>query len=194
MCHPKIGNTVQNMFIRKKKYPSGNIGIVIAEKIGGKMKELTRIGIAKNPEEIDVLISKAREWIDKEQERRHPRLNLFGEERRQCEAELMSAEQMLSCITNISVNGADLILDCAFDKVGFNRIEATVFRQLVKARLSYPASKAATVEYLKNHSDEDVSLSKIYRYLDKLSDRQHEIVQNTPMNWSHSSISWRKIK
>ena len=194
MCHPKIGNTVQNMFIRKKKYPSGNIGIVIAEKIGGKMKELTRIGIAKNPEEIDVLISKAREWIDKEQERRHPRLNLFGEERRQCEAELMSAEQMLSCITNISVNGADLILDCAFDKVGFNRIEATVFRQLVKARLSYPASKAATVEYLKNHFDEDVSLSKIYRYLDKLSDRQHEIVQNTPMNWSHSNISWRKIK
>ena len=182
------------MFIRKKKYPSGNIGIVIAEKIGGKMKELTRIGIAKNPEEIHVLISKAREWIDKEQERRHPRLNLFGEERRQCEAELMSAEQMLSCITNISVNGADLILDCAFDKVGFNRIEATVFRQLVKARLSYPASKAATVEYLKNHFDEDVSLSKIYRYLDKLSDRQHEIVQNTPMNWSHSNISWRKIK
>ena len=194
MYLPKIGNTVQNMFIRKKKYPSGNIGIVIAEKIGGKMKELTRIGIAKNPEEIDVLISKAREWIDKEQERRHPRLNLFGEERRQCEAELMSAEQMLSCITNISVNGADLILDCAFDKVGFNRIEATVFRQLVKARLSYPASKAATVEYLKNHFDEDVSLSKIYRYLDKLSDRQHEIVQNTPMNWSHSNISWRKIK
>ena len=173
-----MGDTVQNMFIRKKKYPSGNIGIVIAEKIDGKMKELATIGIAKKPEEIDTLMSKGREWIDKEQERRHPRLDLFGEERSQCEAELLSAEQVLSCITNISINGADLILDRVFDKVGFNRIEDPVFRQLVKARLSYPASKAATVEYLKNHFDEDVSLSKIYRYLDKLSDSQHEIVQD----------------
>ena len=53
-----------------------------------------------------------------------------------------------------------------------------MFQQLVKTRLAYPASKAVTVEYLKNHFDEDVSLSKIYRYLDKLSDSQHEIVQD----------------
>ena len=33
------------------------------------------------------------------------------------------------------------------------------------------------MEYLKNHFDDDVDLSKVYRYLDKLSDRQHEIVQ-----------------
>ena len=63
----------------------------------------------------------------------------------------MSAEQILSCIINISINGADLILDRVFDNVEFNRIDDEVFRQLIKARLSYPASKAATVEYLKNH-------------------------------------------
>ena len=142
-----MGDTIQNMFIRKKKYPSGNISIIIAEKINSKIKELITIGIAKSPEEVDTLMSKG-------------------------------AEQMLSCITNISINGADLILDRVFDKVGFNRIEDPVFRRLVKARLSYPASKAATAEYLKNHFDEDVSLSKIYRYLDKLSDSQHEIVQD----------------
>lgn len=113
--------------------------------------------------------------------RRHaatPRLDLFGEDKAKCEAGRLNAEQMLSCITNISIDGADLILDRVFDKVGFNRIEDEVFRKLVKARLSYPASKAATVEYLKNHFDEDVSLSKIYRYLDKLSDSQHGIVQD----------------
>lgn len=120
----------------------------------------------------------SRVWIDKEEERRHPRLDLFGEERKKCETELLSAEQMLSCITNISINGADLILDRVFDNIGYNRIEDIVFRQLVKARLAYPASKSATVEYLKNHFDKDVSLSKIYRYLDKLSDNQHEIVQD----------------
>ena len=91
---------------------------------------------------------------------------------------MLAAERLLSRVTNISINGSDLILDRVFDKIGFNQIEDIVFRQLVKARLAYPASKAATVEYLKNHFDEDVSLSKIYRYLDKLSDSQHEIVQD----------------
>ena len=90
----------------------------------------------------------------------------------------MNAEQLLNSITNITIDGADLILDRVFDNVGFNCIEDDVFRKLVKARLSYPASKAATAEYLKNHFDDDVSLSKIYRYLDKLSDSQHHIVQD----------------
>lgn len=166
------------MFIKRKKNRTGTVSVVVAEKNSGIYRELITIGISKSPEETGALMSKAREWIDREQERRHPRLDLFGEERSKCEAELLNAEQMLSCITNISINGADLILDRVFDNVGFNRIEDTVFRQLVKARLSYPASKAATVEYLKNHFDEDVSLSKIYRYLDKLSSNQHEFVQD----------------
>ena len=166
------------MFIKRKKNRSGTVSVVVAEKNSGIYRELITIGISRSPEETGALMSKAREWIDREQERRHPRLDLFGEERSKCEAELLNAEQMLSCITNISINGADLILDRVFDNVGFNRIEDPVFRQLVKARLAYPASKAATAEYLKNHFDEDVSLSKIYRYLDKLSNNQHEIAQD----------------
>ena len=170
--------TYFSMFIKRKKNRSGTVSIVVAEKSSGFYKDHATIGSAKSPEEIDGLLVKARAWIDNEEERRHPRLDLFGEERKKCETELLSAEQMLSCITNISINGADLILDRVFDNIGYNRIEDIVFRQLVKARLAYPASKSATVEYLKNHFDEDVSLSKIYRYLDKLSDNQHEIVQD----------------
>lgn len=166
------------MYVRKKKYPSGNIGIIVVEKINGKMKELATIGIAYKDEEIDGLIAKAKEWIDREKQRRHPCLDLFEEERARREAELLTAQRMLSCISNITIDGADLILDRVFDNVGFNRIEDDVFRKLVKARLSYPASKAATVEYLKNHFDEDISLSKRYRYLDKLSGSQHQIVQD----------------
>lgn len=66
-------------------------------------------------------------------------------------------------------------------------------RQLVKARLAYPASKAATVEYLKNHFDEDVSLSKIYRYLDKLSGNQHEIVQDISV-FAYEADTWRSYR
>lgn len=166
------------MFIKRKRNRSGSISVVVAEKISGRYFELATIGIAHNEEEVENFIQEGRDWIEREKQRRHPRLDLFGEERAKCEAELQTAEQMLSCISNITIDGADLILDRVFDNVGFNRIDDDIFRKLVKARLSYPASKAATVEYLKNHFDEDVSLSRIYRYLDKLSDSQHQIVQD----------------
>lgn len=166
------------MFIKHKKNRSGTTSVVVAEKRKGKYTEHITIGIAKSPSEIKTFEAEARKWIEREQERRQPQLDLFGERRAQCEAERLAVEQMLSNITNISINGCDLILDRVFDNVGFNRIEDDVFRKLVKARLSYPASKAATVEYLKNHFDDDVSLSRIYRYLDRLSDSQHEIVQD----------------
>ena len=114
----------------------------------------------------------------KEKSRRHPQLDLFGEEREACDRERDEVRRVLSNVSNILLNGCDLILDRTFDRIGFNRIDDEVFRKLVKARLAYPTSKAATVEYLKNHFDEDVDLSKIYRYLDKLSGHQHEIVQD----------------
>ena len=41
------------MFVRKKKYPSGNIGVIVVEKIGGKMKELATIGVAYNEDEVE---------------------------------------------------------------------------------------------------------------------------------------------
>lgn len=154
------------MFIRKKKNRSGTTSVVVAEKSGGRFKELITIGISSDEADVAELVREGKKWIDNELQRRQPRLDLFGEKRKACENELAITEGVLSNISNILINGSDLILDRVFDKVGFNRIEDTVSRQLVKARLSYPASKAATVEYLKNHFDEDIDLSKIYRYLE----------------------------
>lgn len=166
------------MFVRKKKYPSGNIGVIVVEKIGGKMKELATIGVAYSEDEVENLVNEAKEWISRENTRRHPQLDLFGEEREACDREREEVRRILSNVSNILLNGCDLILDRTFDRIGFNRIDDEVFRKLVKARLACPTSKAATVEYLKNHFDEDLDLSKIYRYLDKLSDHQHETVQD----------------
>ena len=55
------------MFVRKKKYPSGNIGVIVVEKIGGKMKELATIGVAYNEDEVENLVNEAKEWISKEE-------------------------------------------------------------------------------------------------------------------------------
>lgn len=129
------------MFVRKKKYPSGNIGIIVAEKVRGKVRELVTIGVAKDQDDTGPLIDEAREWIDREQARRQPRLDLFGEQRDACEREREEVERVVSRVINVLLNGADLILD----RVGFNRIDDEVFRKLVKARLSCPASKKAHV-------------------------------------------------
>ena len=87
MGHLILGDTkgILTMFVRKKKYPSGNIGVIVVEKIGGKMKELATIGVAYNEDEVENLVNEAKEWIFKEESRRHPQLDLYGEERDACE-------------------------------------------------------------------------------------------------------------
>ena len=158
------------MFIRKKKNRSGTTSVVVVDKSGGRFKELITIGVGSDESDVAELVHLGKEWIAKELQRRQPQLDLFGEGRKACEKELAITEGVLSNISNILINGSDSILDRVFDLIGFNRVDDVIFRQLVKARLSYPASKAATVEYLKNHFDEDVDLSRIFRYLDKLGD------------------------
>ena len=61
-----------------------------------------------------------------------------------------------------------------YKSVGFNKIDDDVLKNLVIARLSQPLSKAGTVDYLKSHFDEDLELHKIYRYLDRLYNKQQE--------------------
>ena len=55
------------MFIKRKKNRSGTVSVVVAEKNSGIYRELITIGISKSPEETGALMSKAREWIDREQ-------------------------------------------------------------------------------------------------------------------------------
>ena len=87
MGHLILGDTkgILTMFVRKKKYPSGNIGVIVVEKIGRKMKELATIGVAYNEDEVENLVNEAKEWISKEESRRHPQLDLYDEERDACE-------------------------------------------------------------------------------------------------------------
>ena len=103
------------MFIKKKKNRSGTTSIVVAEKTKGNYKELVTIGIAKDVNDIDSLVNDGREWISKEKSRRHPQLDLYGEEREACDREREEVRRVLSNVSNILLNGCDLILDRTFD-------------------------------------------------------------------------------
>ena len=64
---------------------------------------------------------------------------------------------------------------------GFNRIKDEVLRHLVISRVCQPLSKSATADYLKSYFHEDVSLDQIYRYMDKLYNKQRELVQQNKL-------------
>ncbi|MGN0036392.1 MAG: hypothetical protein ACI36X_04135 [Bacteroidaceae bacterium] len=68
MCHLILGDTkgVLTVFVRTKKYPFGNIGVIVVEKIGDKMKELATIGVAYSEDEVENLVNEAKEWISRE--------------------------------------------------------------------------------------------------------------------------------
>jgi transposase len=103
-------------------------------------------------------------------------------------AEIDLAEMFFGNVDSILLNGAKLILDKVYDSIGFNKIQDDVLRHLAVARLCQPMSKMATVEYLKSHFDEDIDLSKIYRYLDKLYNTQQEEVQKISVKHTFSVL------
>ncbi|MDR0364460.1 MAG: hypothetical protein LBH92_05525 [Bacteroidales bacterium] len=60
---------------------------------------------------------------------------------------------LLSNVENILLNGIQLIIELVFKLVGFDEIEDEILKHLVTARLCQPASKPASVGYLKSCFD-----------------------------------------
>lgn len=159
------------MFVRKKVNRSGTISVVVVSKAHGKFTEVKKFGVAKSEEEADELFHEAQLWL-----RMHGgQQELDFEDRRG--KELEETARVIENMDTVLINGTQLLLGKVYDSIGFNRIPDDILRHLVIARVSYPRSKLATVDYLKSYYDEDVSLNHIYRYMDKLYDTQMELAQ-----------------
>ena len=160
------------MFLRKKKNPSGVVSIQIIDKRGGKYRVVKTVGSSSNASDIEKLYNDGKQLLAGYQGRR----DMFAEQGSRSE-EKHVAEQLLSTIENILLNGVQLILNPVFRIIGFDRIDDSILRHLAVSRICHPCSKVATVDYLKSYFDEDTELHKIYRYLDKLHDTQKEAIQ-----------------
>lgn len=160
------------MFIRKKKNRSGSTSIVVVRKVCGKAKYIKTIGISSDKQEIEHLFRKGQEYIHNLGGQK----DIFVNYAEQVNEELATS-QVISNIENILLNGTQLILNRIYKKIGFDQIDDQILKHLAVARLSQPMSKAATVDYLKSHFEEDLNLSKIYRYLDVLHNSQQDNIQ-----------------
>lgn len=168
------------MFVRKKKNRSGSTSVVVADKSSGKFTELRTIGIATTQEEIAALVAEGKDWIAHYGGQQTIDFECTDEHRKETEA--ASTEDILSNIVQTSLRCPQTIINKVYDRIGFNAIQDEELRHLVVSRICSPMSKRATVDYLRRHFKNDVSLQKIYRYLDKLYNTQQETVQEISVN------------
>ena len=159
------------MFTRRKHNRSGTISVVVVDKSGGRFTEIHRVGVARSEEEAAALEAEGRHWID-----------TYGGQQMidfesKAETELRTAEDVLSGIRSARLTAVQTIINKVYDSIGFNEIKDEELRHLVIGRICQPMSKKATVDYLRRHFKDDVSLQKIYRYMDKLYNTQRERVQ-----------------
>lgn len=165
------------MFVKKKPNRSGSTTVTVACKVQKKVKYLKTFGTSCDLVQIERMVSEAEDYIRTQQLQQQPELDFDEAAHRQEEAAITAAENFLSSINSVTLDAPKQILGKVFDRIGFGAIDDDIFRSLVIARLSFPSSKRATVEYLKSYFEEDVSLHKIYRYLDRLNDCRQDIIQ-----------------
>ena len=145
---PKMGYAkgFLTMFVKKIKNRSGRTSVVVGLKDKGKFKRLATMGVSSDEDELSALVGRGNEWIADHMERTNPTIDFDGEKEKRRREDAAMVDDIFGRIENVQLNGCELILDRVFDLVGFNQIKDKVFRQLVCSRLSFPASKAATVE------------------------------------------------
>ena len=150
------------MFIRKKKNKSGSQSVQIISKAGGKYKVMATLGSGKTEQELQKLVFLAHEELD----RLTAQSKLFVFEKD------VTIEAVFAALSNSSIRtiGPELIFGKIYDHIGFNQIQEDLFRHLVISRLAFPLSKLKTVDYLYRYQGVNISISSVYRFLDKLNE------------------------
>jgi transposase len=159
------------MFVRKKKNNSGSISIQIIKKIERTNKVLKTVGSSSDPIEIERLYKQALYEL--------PRLygaTLFD----------TTLEPQISELSNdnIRVIGPEVIFGKIFDHIGFSQIKDQLFKDLSISRITHPGSKLNLSEYLRENNRDEVSVDRIYYFLDRLSLRYKQQVEDISFNYT----------
>lgn len=158
------------MFVRKKRNKSGSVSIQILQKVGRTNKLIQTVGSSKDEREIQRLFIKAKQTIPLLQKQQ---TFSFLEE---SDEAILNFTKTLSN-ANIKAVGAELIFGALFNHIGFNIIKDELFKDLVLSRIIYQGSKLKLTEYLKRFEHRDISIQRIYRFLDKLNHKYKSQVE-----------------
>ena len=154
------------MFINRAKNKSGTTSVRVLEKRGRNNVLVRSFGSSSDEKEINRMVEDARIFIQRQTGTYY---NLFNPPPQP------DVDGFVGNISNsqISVVGPEVVFGKLFDHVGYGQIGG-LFRPLVLSRLVAPGSKLKTVDYLWRYNGVSYDVSKVYRYLDKLCDRDRE--------------------
>lgn len=149
------------MFIRKKRNRGGSVSIQVIDKSKG-YRVIQTIGCSNHPDEIELFVQQGWAWIQKQEKQ----FSLFSKD----QIRNGTIEDFVSDLSNSQIRtiGPELIFGTLFDKIGFNLVSDSLFRDIVIARLAYPTSKLKTIDYLYRYRGVQVDADTLYRFLDKL--------------------------
>lgn len=169
------------MFVRKKKNRSGSVSVQVIDK-SNAYRVVKTIGSSKDPGQISRMFELAKLFIA----HRNNQYSLFPQDQQDNAA-------VLDFVRNVQNNhvhtvGPELILGKIFDQIGFDAIGERLFRDIVIARLVYPASKAKTIDYLYRYQGKTISTQSIYRFLDRLNDQYSLLAQQIAYEHSLSIL------
>lgn len=151
------------MFINRSKNKSGTTSVRVLQKRGRNNILVKSFGSSRDEREIERMVEQANIFIQKQTGTFYHLFNPIPDQ---------SIEDFVDNLSNsqISVDGPEAIFGKLFDYVGYGEIGG-LFRPLVLSRLVAPGSKLKTVDYLWRYNGVSYDINKIYRYLDKLCDR-----------------------
>lgn len=167
------------MFVRRKRNKSGSTSVQLIEKRSGRNVVVRSIGCASDEDKLKRLEATAQS---------HAAV-LIAQQR----FEFGATEREVTAIElvktgSIRAIGPELILGKIFDSIGFNQLPEALFKEIVIARLVYPASKLKTTEYLLHHQGKQIDVERIYRFLDKLSSTYQQQAEQIAYSYSKKTL------
>ena len=151
------------MFIRKIKSRNGNQQIQVVQKVGRDNRVVKHLGTARNELELKQLIDLASNFIEGKRIE-SGKLSLFDNRYSQSEMrQILSRFHILKVLDSVKFD----FLNHFYHLLNFDGLKDDCFRDLVIARIIFPASKAKTRDFLESKLDKRYSLSGLYRCLEK---------------------------
>lgn len=180
------------MFVRTKTSPNSPrcaVQVVHNVRDGTRVRQkiIRQLGTAANDEEIAYLKALGELFIAQEKERQEPALWSAEQvatdvQRARQEAKPVPAAIQLRQLRGETVTtiGFHDVYGRLYDELGFDRIlppsrmktSAATLKHVVLARLAQPLSKRATATTLRDRFGVDLSLERIYRMMDHLTDER----------------------
>ena len=169
------------MFVRRKPNKSGLVSVQVIDKRTGSYKVIKTIGSSSDHDEIERLVNQANRYIQTQQ----------GSQEIDFSDHRSLYSEVLSSVRSLRLVGVEFVLGRIFDEIGFRAVEDPLFRDLVLYRLVYPRSKLKTIQYLFRYENKSYTEDDVYRYMDKLYDKQKELVQQISYRHTLDILSGR---